>query len=95
MTATFMDLILVAGGVCFGVVLMSILLLARSDSGVDDDLLGDLEAANLSLSRIEDDGEVFWACSAGTPRVVMGAPSPNPRLAIQSAINEIVEKSNG
>lgn len=95
MNATFVDLLLFAGGLCFGVVLMAILYLSRSGGGNDDDLLGDLEAANLSLSRIEDDGEVFWACSTGTPRVVIGTPSPNPRLAIQSAINDITEQSNG
>lgn len=95
MSATLINLSLVAGGACFGVVLMAILYLSRSSGGADDGYLDDLEAANLSLSRVEDGGDVFWVCSTGTPRVVIGRPCANPKMAIQSAINEITEKSNG
>lgn len=95
MSAQLMNIFLVCLGAFFGVVLMALLYMARSPNGVDDGLLDDLEAANLSLTRVEDGGDVFWMCSTGSPRVLVGDASTNPRLAILSAINFLSEKANG
>ena len=87
-------------GATIGVFFMALMFMARRNTEDDNlDLLGELERNNLSLSRIEDEDGVYWACSTGTPRVVVGTVSPSPALAIMSAVtaaNETaLEAANG
>lgn len=83
-------------GATLGIFFMALMFMARRNTEDDDlDLLDELERNGLSLSRIEDADGVYWACSTGTPRVVVGTVSPSPALAIMSAVVSTNESQLG